>query len=117
MKSSNYVPSQDHIFHCSICFESISYLLFGRQLKKCPSIIFLEDVYLIKDPFIETGLIMPIAVGGKCAICQNDVCMDNSCSIFYKEQYCANCLHTHAADLPSEVINIFNKRSNTNQTA
>ncbi|KAL6075513.1 Cysteine-rich DPF motif domain-containing protein 1 [Balamuthia mandrillaris] len=95
-------------FTCSICGMEYPYHHFGNKPPFCASIIYLEDCYVLKDPFDEEQgrqqeKALPICVGSHCSICQRAVCVQASCSLFYTHRFCTDCFDRHQQHFPPQL--------------
>ena len=78
---------------CQICRGDYPIDYFGRRPPYAPAYTFLEDAYLLRDPFAELAANAVICVGGICGNCDQDVCAAPECSLFYSKRFCARCVH------------------------
>ncbi|CAM9496991.1 unnamed protein product, partial [Laminaria digitata] len=68
-------------FACSCCGETFRVDYHGRKPPFCPQVVFMEDVFCMKDPFSAGGgggenrKCLPTVVGGTCANCGKNVCV------------------------------------------
>ncbi|KAF7629257.1 C6_DPF domain-containing protein [Meloidogyne graminicola] len=53
-----------------------------------------------RDYTIEDFLIL----GSNCFICNQQICVDEECSLFYKNTYCLNCIWREQNSFPGELI-------------
>jgi hypothetical protein len=92
---------------CSVCQASYPYDYFGRRPPFAPSFTFLEDSFLLKDPFSDAIANAVVCVGSRCGACWTTVCASPGCSIFYSVRMCAVCVndepHRLCEKLPSEL--------------
>mmetsp|Transcript_51100 Transcript_51100/g.102635 ORF Transcript_51100/g.102635 Transcript_51100/m.102635 type:complete len:130 (+) Transcript_51100:18-407(+) len=79
---------------CSVCQSVYPYDYFGRRPPYAPSYTFLEDAYLLKDPFTDAATNGVVCVGSRCGACATDVCASAECSIFYSSRLCARCINS-----------------------
>ena len=63
--------------------------------------VFLENVYMIDDPYTESP--HSICLGGKCSNCGVSVCADPQCSIFYTKRFCSRCAQQYISVFPQEL--------------
>ncbi|CAM9496605.1 unnamed protein product [Ectocarpus sp. 12 AP-2014] len=107
-------------FTCSLCGESFRVDYHGRKPPFCPQLVFMEDVYCMRDPFSvgggggatgENRKCLPTVVGGTCAVCSKDVCVQ--CSLLYAVRLCGHCARAHRASLPSELHRIVDATGGT----
>jgi len=104
-------PEERPTFRCAACGLTEGYDYFGRQPRKfLKSIMFLEDCYVLEDPFgsglgsEEEGGDRFIVLGGHCCVCDARVCQGAACSVFYTKRFCVSCVRQHAQKFPPEVI-------------
>lgn len=76
-----------------------------QQLKT----IFLEDSYVIENPFLPPKQGDLIVLGSHCVICKNSICKDTSCSIYYGGTYCIECAKSRTTMFPKTVQDKLNK--------
>lgn len=100
-----------HAFVCARCglSETIHYKgknpPFSRKTElKYPS-------YVMKDPFSPPGNGEILIMGSDCAICEEPVCVDKQCSLFYLRTYCLECVKKTVDKLPQEITNKLKKKS------
>ena len=89
------------LFTCKICNLQESYIYYGRTPKFLKSIVFLEDCFVIPNPFDNTKHQDFIVLGSECSICQRTVC--SGCSVFYSKRFCKDCVKAHKNEFPVEV--------------
>ncbi|XP_005092263.1 cysteine-rich DPF motif domain-containing protein 1 [Aplysia californica] len=88
-------------FSCSYCDFAVDYHYKGRKPPFAKNILMLEDCYVMKDPFSTSGGF--ISVGGMCSLCARNVCMANTCSLFYTQRFCLNCVADRLEEFPQEI--------------
>lgn len=97
------------IFQCYLCNLKENYDYFGRRPPFCKAVTFVEDSYIMKDPFSssrdnnENFLLL----GGKCALCSKSVCQE--CSVFFTRRICSACCQQNINVLPEELTKKMNK--------
>jgi len=89
-------------FCCSLCRTTYKYENFGRLTEKKSNLHLLEDVFYMKDPFSNKNL-LPLMLGGVCSVCNQVVCMANTCSLFYTKRFCMECIQKNITHFPTEV--------------
>ncbi|CAF1635761.1 unnamed protein product [Didymodactylos carnosus] len=142
VSSSEEKPHQDlfvpvKLFKCSLCPFYANYDRYDKQYnvpspppttdekfrkkKTVPgcSILLLESVYLLNDPFIQKRRIGGISsttnqsqstshssviIGSKCFLCQRDVCVSSDCSTFYTKRFCLECIANNQEEFPKELL-------------
>ncbi|XP_001358984.2 cysteine-rich DPF motif domain-containing protein 1 [Drosophila pseudoobscura] len=95
-------------FHCSACdmHELVHY--FGRQPPFALGIKYLEDTYVMRDPFQpppprwQSKPEYYIAMGSKCSSCSKVVCKDAACSFYYTRTVCLPCGKAELKEWPVE---------------
>ena len=92
-------------FVCSQCGMEETYHYKGFRPPFARNFTFLEEGYIMKDPFSPPGRGKCLLLGSDCVKCGQSVCCASSCSIFYSQRFCANCLRKFSAYFPQEVIN------------
>ena len=95
-------PQVQCLFRCIQCSLEVKALRFGRSMPQVPNVLFLEDCYLITDPFDASR--QPLCVGSHCSVCQSAVCASPSCSVFYTARFCRRCVELHRSRFPAEVL-------------
>ncbi|KJE96837.1 hypothetical protein CAOG_07099 [Capsaspora owczarzaki ATCC 30864] len=98
---------------CSLCAHPVPYDYTGKTPPFAPRVVFLEDVFAIRDPFAvaaQTASLaaasLPkrcLAMGARCAECNRIVCMQATCSLFYQKRFCALCAKQWANCFPSQL--------------
>jgi hypothetical protein len=94
-------------FRCKGCALEVK-ARFGRSLPQIPNVVFIEDCYLIMDPFSPDK--QPLCVGSHCVQCQAQVCTSPSCSIFYAHRFCRTCLEPMLHEFPLEIKQAFDAK-------
>lgn len=87
--------------------ESVDY--FGKVPPFTKNIEFLEDSYVMRDPFSpppskhgsRSFTEYFIVLGTHCVLCRNVVCRD--CSLFYKSTFCFPCAESRIKEFPLEI--------------
>lgn len=86
---------------CAECGFEADAEYCGRAPPFQPGLVYLEDVYLRRDPF--TADARPLCLGGQCAACKRIVCCDVGCSLFYARRFCVSCAVANIARFPPEL--------------
>ena len=90
------------LFECSICDFSSNYDVLGRTIKECSdSIVFMEDSFLLRDPF--SGGCRVVCLGSFCRICGEQVCASQTCSLFYVHRFCGKCALENVKAFPDQL--------------
>ncbi|XP_044013609.1 cysteine-rich DPF motif domain-containing protein 1 [Aphidius gifuensis] len=89
-------------FECSSCklYEKFDYK--GTKPPFARNILFLEDCYVMKDPFSLPNRGEVLVIGGDCSICNKQIC--SNCSIFYAKRFCNECLTNNVDKFPVQLI-------------
>mmetsp|Transcript_21306 Transcript_21306/g.36588 ORF Transcript_21306/g.36588 Transcript_21306/m.36588 type:complete len:108 (-) Transcript_21306:725-1048(-) len=101
-------------FVCNSCqfYSHCDY--FGRKPPFFPRMVFLEEAYVIRDPFCPEP--RPVFLGAHCVSCKEAVCPN--CSVFYGVRFCLSCANKTMEALPDEVQKeVSRRRSQTIQQA
>lgn len=92
-KESDTKPQQREkkTFECSACHMSEKYDYFGKNPPFCKSIVFVDESYVMRDPFTSSSEnnMNFLLLGSNCAICNSPVCQE--CSLFYTRRICSKC--------------------------
>lgn len=59
----------------------------------------------MKDPFCPEP--KPLCLGGKCNLCNNDVCVSAKCSLFYTKRFCLPCIKANMEEFPDKIQQVF----------
>ncbi|KAG5670145.1 hypothetical protein PVAND_000427 [Polypedilum vanderplanki] len=105
----NLQPAEKIPFLCRECKMSELVHYYGSKPPFVRNIEFLEDCYVMKDPFSAPPLKNGkrsyteyfLVIGSKCKICEEDFCKD--CSIFYSNTFCIRCAHSQVSQFPVEI--------------
>ena len=96
-------------FTCVCCGEKHRYEYHGRRPPWATNVVFFEDVFLRRDPFLPPppppprsrggGVAAPpplshspLCLGGKCTLCGETVCAAPQCGVYYAHRFCGRCL-------------------------
>jgi len=103
ISKSSEQPHEKHIFECQICGLSEEYHYFGKKPPFCKSIVFIDDSYVMRDPFtLQYGNNANfLLLGGKCCICSESICQE--CSVFFTTRFCNKCYQSNIHLLPEEL--------------
>lgn len=96
-------------FECSRCSFKEKYQYYGSNPPTAKNYIFLEDSYVIENPFLPPKQGDLIVLGSHCVICKNSICKDTSCSIYYGGTYCIECAKSRTTMFPKTVQDKLNK--------
>ena len=96
-------------FECRVCRARHRFDYFGRRPPWCATVTFLEDAYVMRDPFVapprdRKSARSPLCLGAPCRLCGRAVCSLPSCSLFYAVRMCRTCLTPAVVrQLPAQV--------------
>lgn len=90
-------------FLCEMCGLTESYNYYGCKPPFHKDITFLENCYIMKDPFQSAGTKSFLLLGSECVACKRVVCQASSCSIFYTKRFCLDCARTCIEEFPPEM--------------
>ncbi|KAA0201797.1 hypothetical protein HAZT_HAZT003523 [Hyalella azteca] len=96
-------------FSCSCCGLTERYAYFGRNPRFLKNIVFLEDCYVIEDPFSGARNDSFTVTGSHCVACSARVCQSPDCSVFYSKRFCLNCARKNIHEMPTEMRVKINK--------
>ncbi|CAM9565548.1 unnamed protein product [Discosporangium mesarthrocarpum] len=95
-------------FQCQLCRQEFRTDFLGRRPPYCPQLVFTEDVFCVRDPFVSRAIVesshgscLPTVVGGVCSVCGLTVCTE--CSLFYTTRVCGPCAQRHRSVFPQEL--------------
>ena len=88
-------------FNCALCGWSERYHGHGTSLPFARGIVFNEDAYAMRDPFVPYGQNLYFFLGAPCSGCQRLVC--TNCSLFYSKRFCKECASKNVQHFPVEV--------------
>lgn len=96
-------------FLCRECKLSELVDYFGKKPPFVKNIEFLEDTFIMKDPFSappsrqgsRSFTEFFISIGSNCVMCVHTVCKD--CSIFYDSTFCFKCAYEQLPRFPLEI--------------
>lgn len=93
------------LFKCKSCNlkEKVDYK--GSKPGFARSVILKEDSYVMKDPFSSTRKGQILIIGSDCSVCDQMVCQDKDCSIFYTKTFCILCAKKNIKYFPVTMQN------------
>jgi Cysteine-rich domain len=108
-RSSDHVEETKIKFLCNECGMSERVHYYGKNPPFVKNIEFLEDTYIMKDPFAppptrngkRSYTEYFLSVGAHCFFCKNSFCKD--CSIYFNHTFCFRCAHDRVSQFPLEV--------------
>ena len=93
-------------FSCYLCHLTENYDYYGRKPRFLRSVVFLEDCYVMKDPFSgpsRTGDKF-LVLGSDCVACGESVCQAAKCSVFYTKRFCLTCARANNLHFPPQLV-------------
>lgn len=90
-----------NIFTCSVCYLKEHYDYKGMKPPFARQLIYLEECYIMKDPFSLPNRGEVLVLGADCSICKRIVCL--RCSIFYGQRLCLKCASNNMQKLPLQL--------------
>ncbi|CAI4221342.1 unnamed protein product [Auanema sp. JU1783] len=105
--TSNLVPYVD--FNCAIC--GLNEKGFFGNLKASDG-FYPSPVFYMKDPFIPPARVKArrpvladyLIMGAACGMCEQSVCINKACSIYFGGHFCATCLVRERRRFPAQVL-------------
>lgn len=88
-------------FTCSFCHLKERYDYKGAKPSFARQLVYLEDCYIMKDPFSLPNKGEVLVLGADCSICKRIVCL--GCSIFYTQRFCLKCASINIQKLPFQL--------------
>lgn len=112
MDSQKQEPKRDPggTFICSSCKLMEKFNYKGTKPPFARNILYLEECYVMKDPFSLPGRGEVLVLGGDCSLCQKAIC--SACSIFYTKRFCKDCANDNLKNFPPQLqtkIKLINK--------
>ncbi|KAL2717081.1 hypothetical protein V1478_012781 [Vespula squamosa] len=89
------------IFTCSFCSLQEYFDFKGSKPPFARHITYLEECYVMKDPFDLTAKDV-LVIGGDCNICKKPVCL--GCSVFFAKRFCQTCATNNSDKLPLQIL-------------
>ncbi|XP_033217075.1 cysteine-rich DPF motif domain-containing protein 1 [Belonocnema kinseyi] len=88
-------------FACGFCPLNEHFDYKGTKPPFARQLLYLEDCYIMKDPFSPLNQGETLVLGADCSFCKTAVCL--GCSIFYTKRFCKKCALAHIKDLPKQL--------------
>ncbi|KAK7016801.1 Cysteine-rich, DPF motif domain containing 1 [Halocaridina rubra] len=105
MTSQSKTSEEEKCFRCEVCGLQETYHYYGKKPPFNKNVTFLEDCYLLQDPFQSWGSESFLLLGSSCTVCKRVVCQSTACSIFYTKRFCIDCAKSQSDEFPPEVRN------------
>ncbi|EFN87745.1 cysteine-rich DPF motif domain-containing protein 1 [Harpegnathos saltator] len=102
-------PRSGGTFACSFCSLKEHYDYKGTRPPFARQLVYLEECYVMKDPFSLPSRGEVLVLGGDCSTCGHAVCL--GCSIFYTKRFCPKCASSNMHNLPNKLHGKISKLS------
>nr|XP_012139189.1 PREDICTED: cysteine-rich DPF motif domain-containing protein 1 [Megachile rotundata] len=89
------------IFTCSYCALQERYDFKGTKPPFARQLTYLEECYLMKDPFSLPNKGEVLVLGADCNFCTKPVCL--GCSIYFGKRFCLECASNNMHNLPTQL--------------
>lgn len=99
--SQDLKESAADIFKCSYCSLEERYDFKGTKPPFARQLNYLEDCYVMKDPFSLPNKGEVLVLGADCDFCKKTVCL--GCSIYFGKRFCLKCASSNTQNLPSQM--------------
>ncbi|XP_063991683.1 cysteine-rich DPF motif domain-containing protein 1 [Diachasmimorpha longicaudata] len=99
-------------FRCFLCPLEEHFDYRGSKPPFSRDILYLEECYIMRDPFSPPNKGEVLVLGGDCSLCERTVCL--GCSIFYTKRFCKECANNNV-NLPIQLqskVKSLNKSDN-----
>jgi len=93
--------SETLIFACSVCDLKERYDYKGARPPFARQLLYLEDCYVMRDPFSLPNRGQVLVLGADCSKCKRPVCL--ACSIYYARRFCSECASNELHHLPVQL--------------
>uniref|UniRef100_A0A914LLS1 Cysteine-rich DPF motif domain-containing protein 1 n=1 Tax=Meloidogyne incognita TaxID=6306 RepID=A0A914LLS1_MELIC len=120
--SSEY-SSNSTDFFCVNCKLSVKCRYGKLELEKAGC---KEECFYMRNPFEPPDFHKSqrdyaiddfLVIGANCYICNQQICVDEECSLFYKNTYCLNCVWREKHSFPAELLsNVSKQRSKSKES-
>ncbi|XP_017757410.1 PREDICTED: cysteine-rich DPF motif domain-containing protein 1 [Eufriesea mexicana] len=89
------------IFKCCCCSLEERFDFKGLKPPFARQLTYLEECYIMKDPFSLPNKGEVLVLGADCNFCKKPVCL--GCSIYFGKRFCSRCASTNIQNLPSQL--------------
>lgn len=96
-------------FQCSTCPLKEKFDYFGNHPPKMRDFKFVENCYVMVDPFVPPNRGEYLVLGAHCVKCNRTVCKDASCSFYFGGTYCVKCAKESVKGFPKVVQDKLNR--------
>ncbi|XP_046741103.1 cysteine-rich DPF motif domain-containing protein 1 [Diprion similis] len=88
-------------FQCSFCGLAERYDYKGCKPPFARTVTYLEECYIMKDPFSLPNRGEILVLGSDCGVCTKPVCL--GCSLFFIKRFCQACAEQEMSSLPVQL--------------
>ena len=88
-------------FTCALCNWSERYHGKGTSVPFARGVVFHEEAYVMRDPFVPYGQNLYVFLGAACSVCNRTCCQQ--CSLYYSKRFCNKCAQENVDHFPVEV--------------
>jgi len=89
-------------FTCSVCGNEVQADYYGTKPPYSPRLVFLENTFVLKDPFVTTNnTTRAVRLGAICFGCNRPVCCN--CSVYYTKTFCGKCVQENLSAFPEQI--------------
>jgi len=99
--SGERIASETLIFACYICDLKERYDYKGARPPFARQLLYLEECYVMRDPFSLPNRGEVLVLGADCTKCKRPVCL--ACSIYYAGRFCSECASNELHNLPVQL--------------
>jgi len=93
--------SETFIFACCVCDLKERYDYKGARPPFARQLLYLEECYVMRDPFSLPNRGEALVLGADCSKCKRAVCL--ACSIYYTKRFCSECASNELHNLPVQL--------------
>ncbi|KAK6054359.1 hypothetical protein COOONC_08135 [Cooperia oncophora] len=105
-------------FHCSIC--NLTEKCFYGELKASDG-FYPSPVFYMRDPFVPPRRVKGrkpllsdfLVIGSSCSLCNQSVCLDKACSVYFGTMFCTTCIVRERRRFPEMILQIVAKAQST----
>ncbi|XP_017790802.1 PREDICTED: cysteine-rich DPF motif domain-containing protein 1, partial [Habropoda laboriosa] len=89
------------LFRCSYCLLEERFDFKGIKPPFARQLNYLEECYVMKDPFSLPNKGEVLVLGADCQFCKKPVCL--GCSVYFGRRFCVKCASNNIQNLPSQL--------------
>ncbi|KAI5643122.1 cysteine-rich domain-containing protein [Phthorimaea operculella] len=102
-KDKEEVVQTTYDFNCLSCNMNEKAHYKGTNPPFSRNVVLKYRSYIMKDPFSPPGKGEILVLGSDCQLCEKQVCLSKTCSVFYGKTYCLDCVHKSLDKFPVEI--------------